>query len=68
MKEEYSNSDHHGYLLVAVEGSTVTVVWKALSLNEGIAGWRILDSFSYALPVPAASRVKKQLHEYAFPR
>ena len=60
VKGEYGNSDHHGYLLIALEGPTVTVAWKALDLKEGIGSWRILDSFSYAISVPAAaSQVKK---------
>ena len=58
IKSEYSNSDHHGYLLVALEGSRVTVAWKALSLNAGKVSWRILDYFSYALPSSAARRLK----------
>lgn len=51
VKGEYSNSDHHGYLLVAVEGSTATVAWKALARKEGMSSWKILDSFAYTLPV-----------------
>ena len=44
---EYSNSDYHGYVLVTVEGPTVTVAWKAL-LDSGAP--HILDSFSYVAP------------------
>jgi 3',5'-cyclic AMP phosphodiesterase CpdA len=51
VKGEYNNSDHHGYLLVTVEGTRVTVSWKALVVEKGIERFRVLDSFSYVAPV-----------------
>ena len=50
MKGEYANSDHHGYVLITVEGLAVTVDWKVLLLEKGIGVWRTLDSFSYTIP------------------
>jgi hypothetical protein len=50
VKGEYSDVDHHGYILVTVEEVKVTIAWKALLKDEGANPWRILDSFSYALP------------------
>lgn len=50
VKEEYSNSGHHGYVLVTVAGRRVTVQWKALIRLDEDAAWQILDTFSYALP------------------
>ena len=50
VKGEYSDVDHHGYILVTVEEVKVTIAWKALLKDEGAEAWRILDSFSYTLP------------------
>ncbi len=46
VKGEYSNSDHHGYVLVAIEGLKITVAWKALVKTGQEKSWRILDEFS----------------------
>jgi len=46
---EYSNCDHHGYILVAVEGQKVTVLWKAL-MEQGMDAWQLLDTFTYSVP------------------
>lgn len=46
---EYHDEDHCGYLLVGVEGPKATIAWKALVEENGVAAWKILDSFSYAL-------------------
>jgi hypothetical protein len=50
VKREYSNSGHHGYVLVTIDGPRATVVWKALVMLEKETEWRVLDSFSYTLP------------------
>jgi 3',5'-cyclic AMP phosphodiesterase CpdA len=47
---EYHNGNHHGYVLVTVERTTVTVVWKALVEPETSDAWRILDKFTYSIP------------------
>lgn len=49
VKGEYHNSDHHGYILVAVEGKNATVVWKAL-MDQNMDAWQILDTFTYSIP------------------
>jgi len=56
VKGEYANSDHHGYVLITVEGLAVTVAWKVLLLEKGMGVWRTLDSFSYTIPGRAAIR------------
>lgn len=49
VKGESYNGDHHGYLLVTVDGPKVTVAWKAL-LNPGTTNdWQVLDSFNYSI-------------------
>mgnify|MGYP000871704937 CR=1 FL=1 len=52
MKVQYHNNDHHGYILAAVEGSKVTISWKALIKPETPAAdaWQVLDSFTYSIP------------------
>jgi len=50
VKGEYRNSDHHGYILVTVEGPKVTVAWRAIVKENSAIIWRILDSFTYTLP------------------
>jgi hypothetical protein len=47
---EYHNGDHHGYILVTVEGMKVTVAWRAIVQENNTTSWRILDSISYVLP------------------
>jgi hypothetical protein len=49
VKGEYSDVDHHGYLLATIEEMKVTIAWKALLKDEGVGAWSILDSFSYTL-------------------
>ncbi len=49
VRGEYHDEDHYGYLLVSVEGPKATIAWKALVEESGVAAWKILDSFSYAL-------------------
>jgi hypothetical protein len=47
VKGEYYNGDHHGYLLVTVNGPQVTVAWKAL-VKPGMADvWQVLDTYLY---------------------
>lgn len=48
---EYHNSDHHGYVLVTVEGAKVTVQWKAWVQPEGLDVWQHLDVFTYFVNV-----------------
>lgn len=48
---ESHNGDHHGYILVTVEGPKVTVVWKALMKPGTMGAWHILDTFTYFIPV-----------------
>jgi hypothetical protein len=50
VKGEFSDVDHHGYILVTVEEMKVTIEWKAFLKEEIAIPWRILDSFSYTLP------------------
>jgi hypothetical protein len=50
VREEYADSDHYGYILVAVEGLKATVIWKGFSREGMPVVWRVLDSFSYVLP------------------
>jgi len=50
VKGEFSDVDHHGYILVTVEDMKVTIEWKAFLKDEGTNRWKILDSFSYTLP------------------
>jgi len=47
MQGEYHNGNHHGYVLVTVEGVKVTVAWKALIMQETTASWQALDIFEY---------------------
>jgi hypothetical protein len=49
VKGEYTNSDHHGYVLVTVDRAKVTVSWKALVHDNGTQMFHVLDSFSYGL-------------------
>jgi len=49
VKGEYHNGDHHGYVLVTVEGTEVTVTWKALVSPGPPNVWRVLDSFTYSI-------------------
>ncbi len=49
VKGVYSDSDHHGYLLVTVKDSTVTIEWKALVGNAESGMWKTLDSFTYTV-------------------
>jgi hypothetical protein len=49
VEEEYHNSDHHGYVLVFVDGMKVTIKWKALAEPEKEGNWQCLDSFTYVL-------------------
>ncbi len=50
VKGEYHDGDHHGYILVVVEGPTATVIWKALIEpgKKAMDVWQILDSFTYS--------------------
>lgn len=49
VKGEYHNGDHHGYLLVTVDGPQVTVAWKAL-VNQGTMNtWHTIDTFTYSI-------------------
>jgi hypothetical protein len=48
---EYHNGDHHGYILVTVEGTKVTATWKALMKPGTTDTWQILDTFTYSIPV-----------------
>jgi DNA repair exonuclease SbcCD nuclease subunit len=48
VEEEYSNGNHHGYILVTVEGPRVTIVWRAMVQENSIITWSVLDSFSYS--------------------
>ena len=50
VKGEFSDVDHHGYILVTVEGVKVSIAWKAFLEDEGARIWKILDSFSYIRP------------------
>lgn len=49
---EFHNQDYHGYVLVTVKGSDVTIEWKALinkdNTNEP-ASWAIMDSYTYTV-------------------
>lgn len=45
---EYHNGDYHGYILVTVDGTEVTVIWKAL-VNPPADEWRVYDRFTYNL-------------------
>lgn len=56
VKGVYSDSDHHGYLLVTVKDSTVTIEWKALVGNTESGMWKTLDSFTYTV-VPGSEGV-----------
>lgn len=47
---EYHNGDHHGYILVTVEGMKATVKWKALVKPGTMDAWQILDTFAYSIP------------------
>lgn len=52
VKGEYHDGSHHGYILVIVEGSKVTVTWKAL-IDTGATitdVWKDIDSFTYSVP------------------
>ena len=48
VKGEYHNNDHHGYVLVIIDGPKVSVSWKALVKQDTLATWQILDEFSYS--------------------
>jgi len=48
---EYHNGDHHGYVLVTVAGTKVTVIWKALMQPGAFGAWQHLDVFTYDLPI-----------------
>lgn len=50
VKGEYNNSDHHGYIIVVVDGQQTTIMWKALVNEESGHSWIIPDTFSYTLP------------------
>lgn len=58
VKGEYNNSDHHGYLLITIDGPRVTVVWKAFDVTEGVLNWKVLDSFSHTGSSHAIDRWK----------
>lgn len=45
---EYHNDDHHGYVLVSVEGPRVRLEWRAI-VDASLGAWRVLDSFSYTI-------------------
>jgi hypothetical protein len=48
IKGEYHNGDHHGYILVIIEGQKATVFWKAIiETGEPL---KILDTFTYSVP------------------
>jgi DNA repair exonuclease SbcCD nuclease subunit len=47
VQEEYRSSDHHGYVLVTIEGPRVTVAWRAMIREKNALMWRTLDSFAY---------------------
>ncbi len=46
---EYHNNNHHGYILVTVDGPRVNVAWRAMVRENDAVTWRILDSFAYTL-------------------
>jgi len=50
VREEFHNGDYHGYLLVSVEGSQATIIWKALVKQGQTNIWRNFDTFTYAVP------------------
>ncbi len=50
VQPEYHNGDHHGYVLVTVEGSKATMVWKALVKQGQTDVWQNLDAFIYTIP------------------
>jgi len=49
IKGEYNNSNHHGYIIVVVDGKHATIIWKALVMQESGNSWIIPDTFSYTL-------------------
>ncbi len=48
-KCEYYNNDHHGYILVTIDGPMVKVEWKAI-VDISARKWRVLDTFTYSAP------------------
>lgn len=46
---EYHNNNHHGYILVTIDGLKVTIAWRAMVREDDAVTWRILDSFAYTL-------------------
>lgn len=48
---EYHNENHHGYVLVTVDGPMVTVAWKAFIKDDTMVSWQILDRFTYTISV-----------------
>jgi len=46
---EYHNGNHHGYILVTVDGPRVNVAWRAMVRENDAVTWRTLDSFAYTL-------------------
>ncbi|MEN6320659.1 MAG: metallophosphoesterase [Syntrophaceae bacterium] len=56
---EYHNSDHTGYILVTVEGTKATVIWKALMKPGTMDAWKILDTFTYSIPAEEEMKMIK---------
>ena len=48
---EFHNGNHHGYVLVTVDGTMVTVAWKAILKQDATVSWKILDRFTYTIPI-----------------
>ncbi|HPX56339.1 MAG TPA: metallophosphoesterase [Syntrophales bacterium] len=49
VKGEYHDGNHHGYVLVTVDGPEVTVAWKSLEIPGTMNHWRISDIFTYSI-------------------
>lgn len=43
---EYHSDDHHGYILVSVDGPCVRLEWRAI-VDAALGAWRVLDNFTY---------------------
>ncbi|HOO89551.1 MAG TPA: metallophosphoesterase [Syntrophales bacterium] len=43
---EYHNGDHHGYILVTVDGTKATFTWRALTRSQREDVWQSLDTFT----------------------
>ncbi|HTY63814.1 MAG TPA: hypothetical protein VMG30_16315 [Acidobacteriota bacterium] len=48
MQGERHDAEHHGYLLITVEGLRATISWKAKVRENGAAAWKVLDTFAYS--------------------